>query len=159
LGVDSRRYPPSVRGVNADNQGWLDLPCPDAPDTSLQLSVIFTSEDATKAALNAAAVLASRLGAHIKLIVPQVVPFPVPLASPNVLVGWNEHRLREIAAKCPVETSVHVLLCRDRVQTLLGALKPNSLVVLGGCKHHIWRNAEARLAQKLRHSGHEVVTP
>jgi hypothetical protein len=159
LGVDSRRYLPSVPGVTAHNQGWLGLPCPDAPDARLQVSVIFTSEDATKSALNTAAALAARLGAHIKLIVPQVVPFPVPLASPNVLVGWNERRLRQIATECPVETSVQVLLCRDRVQTLLGALKPNSLVVLGGCKRRIWRNAEARLARKLRHSGHEVVTP
>ena len=50
----------------------------------LNISVIFTSVEATLAALKKAGALASSLGARITLVVPQVVPYPLPLESPPV---------------------------------------------------------------------------
>jgi hypothetical protein len=35
------------------------------------------------------------------MIVPQIVPYPLPLTSPPVLVDFNERRLRVIASKLP----------------------------------------------------------
>ena len=128
----------------------------DPPDQDLHISVIATSLEATAAALKKASDLASRLGANIALIVPQVVPFPLPLASPPVLVGFNENRYRAIVQENSVQTSVRIYLCRDRLETVRSALKPRSLVVLGGRKRW-WPTAEKRLASKLRKDGHEVI--
>jgi hypothetical protein len=125
-------------------------------DSKLDISVVFTSVDATLAALKAAGNLASSLGSRITLIVPQVVPYPLPLTSPPVLVDLNERRLRVIANNCRIETRVSIYLCRDPLQTLQSVLKPHSLVVLGSRKRW-WPTAEKRLAAKLRRAGHEVV--
>jgi hypothetical protein len=122
----------------------------------LNIDVVFTSMDTTLAALKKAAALADRLGARITLLVPQVVPYPLPLESPPVLLEWNERRFRVIAEECPVETTVHIYLCRDRVQTLLAVLRPDSLVVVGGRKRW-WPTPESSLARRLRRGGHKVV--
>ena len=60
------------------------------------------------------------------LVVPQVVPYPLPLTSPPVLMDWNESRFRVIASESPVETKVALYLCRDRVETLTAVLNPHS---------------------------------
>jgi hypothetical protein len=100
--------------------------------------------------------LASSLGGRITLIVPQIVPYPLPLTSPPVLVDFNERRLRVLASGCPVETRVSIYLCRDPLETLKSVLKPHSLVVVGSRKRW-WPTAEKRLATKLRKAGHEVM--
>ena len=126
-------------------------------ESGLDISVVFTSVEATLAALKEAGALANRLGAHITLLVPQVVPFPLPLESPPVLLDWNERRFRVIANQSPVETMVRLYLCRDRHELVMSALKPQSLVVIGG-RTRWWRaTAEERLARTLRRAGHEVV--
>jgi hypothetical protein len=124
--------------------------------SKLNISVVFTSIEATLAALREAGHLASSLGARITLVVPQVVPYPLPLSGPPVRVDFNERRLRVIASNCRVETRVSIYLCRNALETLHSVLKPYSLVVLGSRKRW-WPTAEKRLAAKLRRWGHEVV--
>jgi len=124
--------------------------------SKLDISVVFTSVDATLMALKEAGELASSLGGRITLIVPQVVPYPLPLTSPPVLVDFNERRLRVLAGHCRVETRVAIYLCRDPLETLKSVLKPHSLVVVGSRKRW-WPTAEKRLAAKLRRAGHEVM--
>jgi hypothetical protein len=131
-------------------------PFTEETDSKLNISVVFTSVDATLAALKEAANLASSLGGHITLIVPQIVPYPLPLTSPPVLVDFNERRLRVIASDCRVETRVSIYLCRDPLETLKSVLQPHSVVVVGSRKRW-WPTAEKRLASKLRRAGHEVV--
>ena len=135
-------------------------PITEETDSKLDISVVFTSVDATLAALKEAGRLlgnqAGSLGGRITLIVPQIVPYPLPLTSPPVLVDFNERRLRVIASKCRVETRVSIYLCRNPLETLQSVLKPHSLVVLGSRKR--WGpTAEKRLAKKLRRFGHQVV--
>jgi hypothetical protein len=122
----------------------------------LNISVVFTTVEATLEALRRAGDLASRLSGQITLLVPQVVPYPLPLTSPPVLLDWNERRFRVIASECPVETKVMLYLCRDRVETLMRVLTARSLIVIGGRKRW-WPTAETRLARELRHAGHEVI--
>ena len=124
--------------------------------SKLNISVVFTSVDGTLAALKEAGNLASSLGGRITLMVPQIVPYPLPLTSPPVLVDFNERRLRVIASDCRVETRVSIYLCRDPLETLKSVLKPHSLVVVGSRKRW-WPTAEKRLAAQLRRAGHEVV--
>ncbi len=129
----------------------------------LNVSVVFTSVDATLAALKEAGRLlgeqANSLGGHITLIVPQIVPYPLPLTKPSMPVDFNERRLRVIAIKGRkgrVETRICIYLCRDPLETLMSVLKPHSLVVVGSCKRW-WPTKEKRLAAKLRKAGHEVI--
>lgn len=125
-------------------------------ESRLNISVVFTSVEATLKALKRAGTLASRLSGHITLLVPQVVPYPLPLTSPPVLLDWNERRFQVIASESPVATKVLLYLCRDRLETLSRVLAPGSLVVIGGRKRW-WPTAERRLARKLRRAGHEVI--
>ena len=122
----------------------------------LNISVLFTSVEATIAALSEAGNLADSLGARIALLVMQRVPYPLPLDDPPLSVDWNEKRLREVASISPVDTVIRIYLCRDRLQTLKTALQPGSIVVIG-CKRRLWPTSEARLARKLRCLGHEVI--
>jgi hypothetical protein len=128
----------------------------DERESGLSIAVVFTSVDATVAALKRAGTLAESLGAHITLIAPQVVPFPLPLTSPPVLLEFQEKRFREIAAESPVDITVRLYLCRDSLETLKKVLRPHSLIVVGGRKRW-WPTQAKRLVRRLRHSGHEVI--
>jgi hypothetical protein len=123
----------------------------------LNINVVFTSVNATLAALKAAGTLANHLAAHITLVVLQIVPYPLPLTSPPVSVDWNERRFRVVANESSVETLIHMYLCRDRCETLMSVLKPRSLVVIGGRRRWWWPTPEKALARTLRRAGHEVI--
>jgi len=125
-------------------------------DQQLKIAVVFTSVESTLAALKEAGNLAGSLGARITLVVPQVVPFPLPLETPPVLVEFNENRFRVMASESPVETSVQIFLCRDRFETLAAVLKPGSIVVVGGRKRW-WPTKDEVLARQLRRAGYEVL--
>jgi hypothetical protein len=134
---------------------------PDRPDLesesrSLEVSVVFTSAEATLSALKRAGALAQALSARITLIVPQVVPYPLPLATPPVLLDFQEARLQAIAAESMVETTVRIYLCRDPWDALTSVLRPRSLLVIGA-RRNWWFTPERRLARKLRNAGHEVI--
>jgi hypothetical protein len=133
-----------------------ERPGVEAPDSELDISVVFTSVESTLAALKTAGTLANRLAGHITLIVPQVVPYPLPLESPPVLLDWNERRLKVLADQSPVDTKVNLYLCRDHLETLNSVLKPHSIVVIGG-PNGWWPTKEKKLARRLRRAGHEVI--
>jgi len=125
-------------------------------EARLNIDVIFTSTRETLAALRRASHLANRLNAGITLVVPQAVPYPLPIESPPVLIEFNERRFSALATQCGVEATARIYLCRDPWEALQTALKPQSLVVVGGRKHW-WPTAEWRLARKLGRAGHEVI--
>jgi hypothetical protein len=146
----------ALERVLAPAPGFPRPPAIVETESRLNVAVIFTSVQSTLAALKKAGALANRLSGRITLVVPQVVPYPLPLTSPPVLVDWNEKRFRVIAGQSPVETTVQIYLCRDRLETLTAVLSPRSLVVVGGPKRW-WPTAEKRLARTLRRAGHEVI--
>ncbi len=131
-------------------------PSSEETESKLDISVVFTSVDATLRALQEAGNLARSLGGRITLIVPEIVPYPLPLTSPPVRMEFNERRVRVIANNSRIETRVSIYLCRDALETLQSVLKPHSLVVIGSRKSW-WPTAAKRLAAKLRHFGHQVV--
>ena len=129
---------------------------PGKPNTGLDISVVFTSIEPTLQALKEAGALAQHLGGRITLVVAQVVPYPLPLETPPVLVEFSENRFRVLARENPVETNVHIYLCRDRFEALTSALKPGSIVVVGWRKKW-WPTKDEILARQLRRAGHEVI--
>ena len=134
---------------------------PKRPDTEqeeskLEIVVIFTSVNPTITALKKAGALAESLGAITTLVVPQVVPYALPLTSPPVLLDFQENRFREIAKGSPVNIRVLLYLCRDTLETLKVVLKSRSLIVVGARKR-FWPTREKSLARKLRRLGHEVI--
>ena len=146
----------AIEKLLAPATGRPAQPIGEETDQKLNIAVVFTSVESTLPALKEAGNLANSLGARIKLVVPQVVPYPLPLETPPVLVEFNENRFRVMASQSPVETSVQVYLCRDRLQALISTLKPGSIVVLGG-KRRWWSTKEERLARQLRRAGYEVL--
>ena len=146
----------AIEKILAPATGHPSRPPVEEVGQRLNIAVVFTSVDSTLAALKEAGNLANSLGARITLVVPQVVPYPLPLGSSPVLVEFNENRFRVIASKSPVETSVHIYLCRDRFDTLTSVLKAGSIVVLGGRKRW-WPTKDETLARQLRHAGYEVL--
>jgi len=114
------------------SSGRPGLPAVAGAESTLNIAVVFTSMRSTLAALKEAGSLATRLSAQVTLIVPQVVPYPLPIESPPVLVDFSERRFRAIATNSAVRTMVRLYLCRDAVETLKAVLSPRSLVVLGG---------------------------
>ena len=128
----------------------------EAEDGTLKITVVYTSEKATLLAMQKAVALASSLPAKLRLVYPQIVPYPCPVASPPVLPEFTAKRLRQMASHVALDTDIHVCLCRDREDALRAELLPRSVVVLGGRKRW-WPTAEKGLARKLRRAGHEVI--
>jgi hypothetical protein len=138
-------------------QGDADLNAPPASNESrLEVTVVFTHIPGTLWALKRATELARDLNGWIRLLVPQVVPYPLPLTSPPILVEFNERRFRNIASKQPIDTRVEIYLCRDVEVVLTSKLRPKSLVVMGARKSW-WPTAEKALARRLRRAGHQVI--
>jgi hypothetical protein len=125
-------------------------------DPKLQLYVVFTDLEATRAALMAASQLARDLRASLVLLAAIVVPYPLPLEGPAVTESFTNRMLSRLAAEPAADVSVRVLLCRDRNETIRDHLRPESLVVIGRRKRW-WPDGTYVLARLLRRAGHEVV--
>jgi hypothetical protein len=145
----------AIEKILAPATGQPSRPPVEETGQRLNIDVVFTSVEATLAALKEAGALASSLGARITLLVPQVVPYPLALETPPVLIEFNERRFRLIASRSPVETTVRIYLCRDGLEVLTNVLSPGSIVVIGGQKRW-WPTREMKLARQLRQAGHEV---
>ncbi len=118
--------------------------------------MIFTTTPGTLAALRLAGEHARDLHGRISILATQIVPYPLPLERPPVAPEFTRERYRMPAADQRIETRVQVYLCRDSRQALLKALKPNSLVVVGGRKRW-WRTREQALVKFLCAHGHHVI--
>lgn len=131
---------------------------PDVSDRKLDLKVIFTDLPKTAAALAAARTMAQGLGARITLMVARVVPYPLPLAEPDVPVEFTERLLEPLAAE---DTTIEIYLCRDRNETLRRAVPTDSLVIVGARKWRWWPSwlpsPEGQLTRLLRRDGRRVL--
>jgi hypothetical protein len=133
------------------------ISAPSRPDDStLHLYVVFTDLNATRIALQAASQLARGLNARVVLLVGKVVPFPLPLDSPPVPNEFADAVLSGLAAEQDADSTVRVYLCRDREETIRGALPPASLVLVG-CSRWPSSGKSRRFARRLRKDGHDVI--
>jgi hypothetical protein len=123
-------------------------------ESSLEVVVVHTTTKATLQNLKTAAELAAGLGAHIRLLVLEVVPYPLAVESPSVPLEFTRRRFRTVAAGARIDTQVDIRLGRERIQMLEAALKPGSVIVLEGGG---WWTRKGRLAKRLERLGHQVV--
>ena len=120
----------------------------------LDVKVIFTDLSKTAIALQTARTMARGLGARVTLMAAQVVPYPLPLAAPDVSVDFTQHQLESIAVE---DTAVEIYLCRDRCETLRRVLPRDSVVIVGAPCRRWWPSWEARLTRLLRRQGQRVL--
>ena len=118
-----------------------------------EVTVVFTTTDGTRAALADAQLLALGLHGHVRLIVPEIIPFPAPIDHPLVSPALMVLRLTALLPWSPVPTGVEVHLCRDARVLLRRRLEPHSIVLIGA-GGHLWSWHEKRLVGLLRGLGH-----
>lgn len=137
---------------------FYDWPDGHAGESSsrLLLTVVFTTVPATLAALRKAAVLAHELGAWIRILVPYVVPYPLPLDRPQIDPNFRIRLFRTLCEQEQIETRIEIKLCRDARECLVQELAPQSVVLIGHERGGLL-NGPLRLAKSLQRRGHHVL--
>jgi hypothetical protein len=130
------------------------FPC--ARDPHLNIYVLFTDLEATRAALDAGIQFARDLRARLVLLVAKIVPYPLPLESPPVCAAFTDRALTELSASQETDVTARVYLCRDRETAFRDALAPRSLVVIGRGSR-FWPDPARSLARLLERDGHQVI--
>jgi hypothetical protein len=155
MGIDSGR-----QNYQASRVDFGDfearLPIEKHPSQRLELFVIFTDLVGTRVALQMADDLAQRLDAHIELLMPYEVPYPLPLGRPPVPVGFLEVQIRNLTCNTGLDIAASIYLCRDKMRILKLLLKPHCLIVVGG-KKRWWPTSAQRTARELERDGHHVI--
>jgi hypothetical protein len=122
----------------------------------ITIFVLFTGVRKTLDALWSAGRLARDLDVHIEIIVPEIVPYPLPLDEPPVPRSFWNHRYRTIVEQAGIDTGIHVCLCRDPREAVDRLLTPGSIVVIG-TRHRWWPTREYRFGRWLRTKGYHVI--
>lgn len=128
---------------------------PSAP-RPLEITVLHTNAQNTVKSLQKVARLAQDLAADIRLLVLQVVPYPLPLEMPDVPLEFTSQNLLETISPLDVDVRVDIRLGRDKEAMLESAFPAASLVIVGRrCRW--WPSPENRIARLLRRRGHQVI--
>ena len=122
----------------------------------LSITVVFTTVPATLIALQRGGELAQQLGARIRILVPHVVPYPLPVDRPQVDPEFKLRRFRTVSVDGAVETRIDVRLCRDPYDAVMQGLCRQSVVLIGG-RERWWPTPEKHLAKTLSLAGHHVI--
>jgi len=134
-----------------------------ARQTPVHLTVVYSGQSATRAALREAARLSAGLDARVRVMVLRPVPYPLPLDNPPVCVRFDRERMLSFVDENSDDASVLMSYCRDEVEALLLVLDsnlnwlPNSIVVIAGKKRSWLPTKEQRIARRLEKAGHQVV--
>jgi hypothetical protein len=122
----------------------------------MEVVVLHTTVPETLQALKTAARLAHGLSARIRLLVLEVVPYPLPLDRPNVPLSFTHRRFHTLAGNATIETTIDIHLVRDPDKSIESALEPHSVIVMGAHRAW-WPSAHTRVAKRLERLGHQVV--
>lgn len=119
--------------------------------------MLHTDARATVRAIEQVAGLTEGLAANIRVLVLQVVPYPLPLETPDVPVQFTSERVAKMLAPLGVEVQLEICVGRDRSAMLASAFSPGSLVVVGS-KRRWWPSEESKIRRLLRRLGHQVIS-
>jgi hypothetical protein len=144
--------------TSLDGSGTLARPrsAEDELARGIDITVVFTSLEGTRLAVAEADRLAAGLGAHITVLVPDVIPYHLPLDRPFLPEGFLADRLESITASCRADTRVEICMCRDPGSLLRDRLQPGSLVLVGAARRR-WHWRERRLGRTLTKMGQDVL--
>jgi hypothetical protein len=118
--------------------------------------VIATSIEGTRAALAAGVPLARGSRARLVLLVPQIVPYPLPIDSPVDATAFTERRYQSLVREANGEGDIRVCLCRTP-DDIVKSLPREATVVVGGRTGGLWPSREERLSRRLARCGHRAV--
>jgi hypothetical protein len=130
-----------------------------SPVRTSEMNVIFTTMRGTVAAIRAAAALARVSGASVRLIDPRPVHIPLRAAGYALAAGEvpiEEHERERVIAAAGVPVDVQVYVCGHPANVARAALRPHSLVILGG-RRSWWPTPLERLQRTLESQGHVVM--
>jgi hypothetical protein len=125
-----------------------------------EINVIFTTLEGTLAAIRVAAALSRTARTPVRLIDARLVPYPLRsagyalAAAPEVSTEERERERVIAAAGVPVDVQVYV--CGRPADAMRAALRPHSLVILGG-RGSWWPTPLERLRRTLESQGHIVM--
>jgi hypothetical protein len=124
--------------------------------TQRTLYVIATRFEGAGPALATAIPLARGLRARLVLLVPQIVPYPLPVDGPAGATAFVERRYSDLVHEMEGEAAIRILLCRT-VSDVLPLIPPAATIVVGGESGSVLPSREERLRRRLMHLGHRVI--
>jgi hypothetical protein len=107
--------------------------------------------------LKAAVALAKGSGSRILMLVPQIVPYPLPLDAPAEPASFTAERYRTLLHQMRAEGEVRICLCRHADDILFQQLPSHATVVVGGAAGNWRASCEERLMRRLTRFGHRVM--
>ncbi len=134
--------------------GQAESPAQHAP--RIQVTVLYTTDDETSAALAAAGVFAQKLNAEIRLVSFIVVPYPLDLTQPSVAPAFTVKHYTALIERMNLEANIRICYCRELETGVGQALSSKSLVLMGR-KPRWWALRENRLARLVRCSKHDLL--
>jgi hypothetical protein len=127
---------------------FLTVPVDNTAGRPIEVTVLHTSTQATLKAVETATRLAKDLAVVVRLLVLQVVPYPLSLETPDVPVEFTQKVFLEIASRLNIELRVDIRIGRDKRMMLESAIKPGSVILIGA-RHGWWPSPESRVARRL----------
>jgi hypothetical protein len=118
--------------------------------------VVYTSIDATLAAVRVAGDFAQAMNVPVTLIHFRTVPYRLPADAPCGISPVETEAFTDRLRAEGLDVNVRVHLCRDERQAIPMALQPHSLVVVGG-RGGWWPSESNRWRRMLEAAGHYVV--
>jgi hypothetical protein len=131
---------------------------PQLRSSRTEVNVVYTTREATIAALATANILAKDLDITVRVLAFQVVPYPLNIDEPPVAPAFLLNRIAtELkAVHGDMEFEIHYASCRDSHEALVQYLNRPSVVIIGG-KGGIRRARQQGVVRTLEGMGHDVV--
>src|SRR6185295_9975370 len=123
----------------------------------LQVQVIATTEEGTRAALAQARHLSAyRNPARIVVLVPRTVSYLTPPDSPREDDLITE-QYRDLVSESGVAATVRLCVGRQLSDVFRWMVSTQSVIVVGGRRRWWWPTAAQQIARYLKKKGHRVV--
>lgn len=121
----------------------------------VQLQIIATTEEGTRAAISEARQLARRLNVgRAVLLVPRIGPrtAEAPVKDVEAVEDY-----RQMAGQTGLDVTVRLCVCGRYSEVSRWMLPHGSIVVVGGSRRWWWPTPAQRIADHLKKAGHEIV--
>ena len=123
----------------------------------MQVQVIATTDEGTRAALAEARLLSAHLiPARVVLVVPRMVSSLTPPAGPGEDALITE-QYRVLVSESGVAATVRLCICRQLADVFRWMVSTQAVIVVGGRRRWWWPTPAEQVARYLKRKGHRVV--